>query len=42
MDTVDTFHRLAGFPMRLAPKKSRSPLPLWRNRRRGLHAADVR
>jgi len=36
------FHPLAGFPMRPARKESRSPLPLWRDRGRGLHFADVR
>jgi hypothetical protein len=42
---VDPFHRLgrvAGFPMRLPSKESRCRLPVWRDRRRGLHFAGVR
>ena len=42
---VDTFHhlgRVAGFPMHSASKESRYRLPVWRDRRRALHIADVR
>ncbi len=42
---VDTFHhlgRVAGFPMCSASKESRHRLPVWRDRRRALHIADVR
>ena len=42
---VDTFHhleRVAGFPMRSPSKESRHRLSVRRDRRRGLHIADVR
>jgi hypothetical protein len=38
---VDTFHTVAGAPVRLARKESRDLLPLRRVRRRALHFADV-
>ena len=42
---VDTFHRvarLAGIAMRSASKESRHHLPVWRDRGRSLHLANVR
>jgi hypothetical protein len=39
---MDTFHTMAGVPVRTAWKESRHRLPLRRVRRRALRSADVR
>ncbi len=39
--TLDRLGCVAGFPMRPASKASRHCLPVRRDRRRGLHLADV-
>jgi hypothetical protein len=42
VDTSHSLGRVAGFPMRSAPKESRRRLPVRRDRGRALHLTDVR
>jgi hypothetical protein len=42
VDTSHSLGRVAGFPMRSAPKESSRRLPVRRDRRHTLHLTDVR